>query len=105
MIPVTSLSSLTAISSSLLAIYSSLAYGTVLPAKRQLTKPPGFSLHTSGTGVKSSNLDSANASSQSVTVANLQDSIVSVFLAFLILCVVSDRWLSTPSRLLSEDKV
>lgn len=80
MIPVSSISSLAAISSSLLAIYTSLAYATVLPAKRQLLDDsPGFTLHSFGTGVRASNIGpgTANASAASVTVANLQDAIVS----------------------------
>lgn len=90
MIPLGSLSSLAAISSSLLAIYSSLAYGIILPAKRQFTKPPGFSLHTSGTGVKASNLDLGNTSSQSLTVSNFRDALVSTLSAFVFLCTVPD---------------
>ena len=79
MTPMISLSSLTAVSASLLAVYSSLAYATVLPAKRQLLTPPGFSLHTSGTGVRTANINHAgvNGSTPSVTVENLQDAIVS----------------------------
>ncbi len=74
MFPATSLSSLLAISASILALRPTSTYSTVLPVKRQLTSPSGFSLHAHGTGVKSTG--SAQGNSSSVTVDNSHDTIV-----------------------------